>query len=102
MPVYEYSALDVKGKTITGIIDADGVSAARQKIRSAGNFPVNLKEVADVGSEKSERPLRTLTRLFSRTSPAEVALMTRQLATLIGAGFPLVSAFDALIEVIHF
>lgn len=96
MPVYDYTALDAKGKTVSGIIDADGATAARQKIRSTGNFPVNLREVKDGSPEKSEKRTFSLRSHFSRIRPAEVAIMTRQLSTLIGAGFPLVSAMDAL------
>jgi general secretion pathway protein F len=96
MPVYDYSALDAKGKTVTGIIDADGTVAARQKIRAAGHYPVKLKEVKDGATEKRERSSFSLSHHFTRISAAEVAIMTRQLATLIGAGFPLVSALEAL------
>jgi general secretion pathway protein F len=96
MPVYDYTALDSKGKTISGIIDADGAVAARQKIRAAGNFPVNLKEVQDDTTEKREQRKFGLSQYFNRVRPAEVATMTRQLSTLIGAGFPLVSAMDTL------
>ena len=96
MPVYDYSALDAKGKTVTGIIDADGTVAARQKIRADGHFPVKLKEVKDGATEKRERGAFSFSQYFSRIRPAEVAIMTRQLATLIGAGFPLVSALEAL------
>lgn len=96
MPVYDYSALDAKGKSVTGIIDAEGAVAARQKIRAAGHFPVKLKEVKDGATEKRERRAFSLSQYFSRIRPAEVAIMTRQLATLIGAGFPLVSALEAL------
>lgn len=97
MPVYDYTALDAKGKTITGIIDADGAAAARQKIRSSGRYPVNLREVKSAVLDKGGRPRFDFAQLFIRISPAEVAIMTRQLATLIGAGFPLVSALDSLI-----
>lgn len=96
MPVYDYSALDAKGKTVTGIIDADGTVAARQKIRSAGHYPVKLREVKDGATEKRERTSFSLSQYFTRIRPSEVAIMTRQLATLIGAGFPLVSALEAL------
>lgn len=96
MPVYDYTALDEKGKTISGIIDADGAAAARQKIRSSGHFPVNLKEVADGATEKLERKGFSFSHYFVRIRPAEVATMTRQLSTLIGAGFPLVSALETL------
>ena len=96
MPVFDYSALDADGKTVSGIIDADGAVAARQKIRSAGHYPVSLKEVKDGATEKSESRSLSASRYFSRIRPSEVSMMTRQLATLIGAGFPLVSALDAL------
>lgn len=96
MPVYDYSALDSKGKTVSGIIDADGAAAARQKIRAAGNYPVSVREVRDIAAEKSDRTTISLSNIFTRVRPAEVAIVTRQLATLIGAGFPLVSALEAL------
>ena len=96
MPVYDYTALDAKGKTVSGIIDADGAVAARQKIRTAGHFPVSLREVKDGTPDKSGKRGFSLKEHFSRIRPAEVAIMTRQLSTLIGAGFPLVSAMDAL------
>jgi general secretion pathway protein F len=97
MPVYDYTALDAKGKTVSGIIDADGAAAARQKIRSAGHYPVSLKEVREGVAEKSERFRFSLSQRLGRIRTAEVTLMTRQLATLIGAGFPLVSALDSVI-----
>ncbi len=96
MPVYEYTALDAKGKTKSGIIDAEGTSAARQKLRSTGFFPVSIKETQELLEKKARRGL-DLSRYFSRVKPAEIAMMTRQLATLISAGFPLVSALDALL-----
>lgn len=96
MPVYEYTALDAKGKTKSGIIDADGASAARQKLRSSGIFPVSISETQEIEEIKAPRTL-DLSRFFTRVKPAEIAMMTRQLATLISAGFPLVSALDALL-----
>lgn len=97
MPVYDYQALDSKGKNVTGIIDADGAQAARQKIRAMGSFPVTVKEVTEGGSsEKTRGP--SLQGLFSRVTPAHVSLWTRQLATLTGAGFPLVTALTTLVS----
>lgn len=96
MPVFEYTALDEKGKSTTGIIDAEGMRAARQKLRSSGKFPVALKETQEAVVKKQSRSF-SLSRRFSRIKPAETAIMTRQLSTLIGAGFPLVSALDALL-----
>ena len=97
MPVYEYQALDAKGKSASGIIDADGAQAARQKIRAMGSFPVSVKEVTE-GDGSKEAKGSTFSGLFSRVKPAQVSLWTRQLATLTGAGFPLVSALTTLVS----
>ena len=96
MPVFEYTALDNKGKSTSGIIDAEGAQAARQKLRTSGIFPVSIKETQEA-EVKKETGTFSLSSRFSRIKPVEVAMMTRQLATLIGAGFPLVSALDALV-----
>jgi general secretion pathway protein F len=96
MPVYEYTALDIKGKSVSGIIDAEGSVAARHKLRASGNFPVSITEVKDTPSKKTPSSLSQLS-LFNRIKPAEIAMLTRQLATLVGAGFPLVNAIDTLI-----
>ncbi len=96
MPVFEFTALDAKGKTTSGIIDADSAQAARQKLRSAGKFPVSIGEAQEVQTKKTRKGFSPAAWL-SRVKPSDVALTTRQLATLIGAGFPLVSALDALL-----
>ncbi|MBW1841841.1 MAG: hypothetical protein JRI75_08615 [Deltaproteobacteria bacterium] len=96
MPVYEYTAIDGKGKTTSGIIDAESAPAARQRIRDSGEFPVSIKETDDTPGRGKHKTF-SLGRLFTRVKPSEVSMMTRQLATLVGAGFPLVTAFDTLI-----
>ncbi len=96
MPVFEYTALDAKGKTTSGIIDADGARTARQKLRASGIFPVSIKESRET-PEKKTAPIGDLSRYLTRVKPVEIAMLTRQLATLISAGFPLVSALEALL-----
>ena len=96
MPVYEYNALDKKGKTVSGMMDAESATAARQKLRSQGIFPVNIKEAIDSAPLKKYR-FFSLTGALIRVRASEIALTTRQLTTLVGAGFPLVSALDTLI-----
>jgi general secretion pathway protein F len=98
MPVYEYTALDAKGKMTSGIVDADGARAARQKLRASGIFPVDVKETQEKETtEIKETRVSNLTQYLRRVKPAEIAIITRQLSTLISAGFPLVSAIDALV-----
>ncbi len=96
MPVFEYTALDDRGKSTSGIIDAEGAQVARQKLRTSGIFPVSIKETQEA-EPKKELGTFSLSSRLSRVKPVEVAMMTRQLATLISAGFPLVSALDALV-----
>jgi hypothetical protein len=72
MPVYEYTALDAKGKAKSGIIDAEGASAARQKLRSSGIFPVSISETQEVVEERAPQAL-DLSRFFTRIKPAEIA-----------------------------
>lgn len=96
MPVFEYTALNEKGKNISGIIDCDSASAARQKLRGNKIYPISVKEVSDPTHKKDKGKLSYFTP-FSRIKPNEISMMTRQLATLLGAGFPLVKAMDTLI-----
>lgn len=96
MPVYEYTALNSKGKNISGVIDAESIQIVRQKLRVSQIFPISIKEVYETGAKKESSPL-AFKRLFVRISLSDVSMMTRQLATLVGAGFPLVSAIDTLI-----
>ncbi len=97
MPIYEYSALNIKGKTVNDIIDAESIGAARQKLRAANIYPTSIKEVYDTASAKKDE-IPYLSRLFSqKVKQPEIAMMTRQLATLLAAGFPLVSAIYTLI-----
>lgn len=96
MPVYEYSALNAKGKNVSGIIDAESAVAARQKLRASKVFPVSVKETHKSASEKSSL-LSWVSRSFARVTPSEVSIMTRQLSTLVGAGFPLVMAMDTML-----
>ena len=99
MPVYEYTAFDTSGKSLNGIIDADSAVAARQKLRGSGMFPVEVKETASVSQPKGlpSGPV-SVSGLFKRVKPGEVAVMTRQLSILLAAGVPLVGGLEALVS----
>ena len=93
MPVFEYQALSSSGKAIRGIIDAESMHTARTKLRSQGVYPTEIREETAAAAHPE-----TSFRLFSRVPPKELAWGFRQLATLVGAGIPLVSSFSALID----
>ena len=97
MPVYEYTALDGSGKNVSGIIDADSPVAARQRLRGKGVFPVEVKETTS--KPKDLRPGSvSVSALLKRVKPGEVSIATRQLATLLGAGVPLVASLEGLVS----
>jgi general secretion pathway protein F len=97
MPVFEYVAIDRAGKSRKGIIDADSARAARQKLRSDGIYPTRLEETH--ADEISETPSRLQLKLpLQRVRRAELVSTTRQLATLLSAGLPLVSALSGVLE----
>lgn len=96
MPIYEYKAFDQKGKSRKGIIEADNEAGARNKLRAAGKYPVNLKENLS-HSTKAGRTALGSSVVFERVKSAEIHIFTRQLATLLGAGIPLVSALSSLL-----
>jgi general secretion pathway protein F len=96
MPVYEFSALTSAGKKTKGIIEADSLTAARQKIRGQGQYPVEIKETT-TRAISTRMPLLSM-QLGQTVKQQEIHVATRQLATLIGAGIPLVPALNGLIE----
>jgi general secretion pathway protein F len=95
VPVYEYRALNASGRTVKGIVDADSSRAARLKLRRNGVYPIDLREEAAAQGEK--RDLDVL-RFLRRVKLQEVAIMVRQLSTLLSAGLPLVESLTAVIE----
>ena len=96
MPVYEYIALDSGGRKRKGIVDAGSIAAANQKLRESEIYPEEIAETADRKREESAARGGTI-RLFRKAGLRELASMTRQLATLIGAGLPLVPSLSALV-----
>jgi general secretion pathway protein F len=95
MPVYAYTALDAGGRTKEGGIEAGSVTAARQKLRDDGIFPVEIAESSESRNNHTEAG-KGGGGLFKRVGLQELSVMTRQLATLIGAGLPLVPSLSAL------
>ncbi len=99
MPIFEYTAINKSGKNSKGTIDAENARAARQKLRSTGVYPTDIKESLKAISENS----RDVKSLFqsNRVQLADLAIATRQLATLAGAGIPVVDALSALADQIE-
>jgi general secretion pathway protein F len=81
---FEYTALDPAGKERKGILEGDTPRHIRQLLREQQLLPVTVSEVA----QKEAKRQRSFS-LMRRVSSADLALFTRQLATLVRAGLPL-------------
>ena len=90
MPAFSYQALDRLGKTQRGVLQGDNARAVRASLRERGLNPL---DVAPADAERHEGAL-----LRRGLSSAQLALLTRQLATLLKAGLPIDEALDALAE----
>jgi type IV pilus assembly protein PilC len=114
MPKFNYVAMDTKGKEITGVLESDNTTSAIGRIREMGYFPTNVTEV---GREKKKAagkaapvaagaPAKATGKKLggfeirlpggSRVSSKVLTAFTRQLATLIDAGLPLLRGLDVL------
>ena len=91
MGAYEFVALDNGGKESRGLIEGDTAKHVRQQLRERSLLPVKVTEVA----EKESRKKRSFT-LRRGLSAGELALLTRQLATLTKSGLPLEEALLAV------
>ncbi|GMV12724.1 MAG: type II secretion system inner membrane protein GspF [Polyangiaceae bacterium] len=97
MAVFEYRGIQIEsGKAVKGYRDADNAKALRALLRKDGI----LLTLANEEGEKQKKSKREidLFAIFRRVSSADVAVMTRQLATLVRAGVPLVDSISALTE----
>ena len=92
MPIYEYKGLSSSGKQTKGVIEAESMRTARLKLKQKGIFATTIEE----SEEKSKSSGIKINR--SRVSTSQLAIATRQLATLIGASMPVVEALKALSE----
>lgn len=98
MPVYAYKGLNNAGRAVSGIVDADNPKGARFKLRRDGIFPTDVVEQEREAQKGKAAAGFTIGQLFERITPQDLALLTRQLATLVGAGLPLVDCLSALID----
>jgi general secretion pathway protein F len=90
MPAFKYSALDSRGKTATGVLEGTSPRQVRQQLRKRGLVPTVIHEVVhDKVRDVSGTRIR-------RVGVTDLAMITRQLATLIRSGLPLEEALFAV------
>jgi len=95
MGLYDYKALSLQGKPQKGIVEAENAKVARQKLKKQGLMVTEIfeKTVARQAQQSGGIPF-----FGGRASVKDIAMVTRQLASLIKANIPLVEALSALVE----
>lgn len=105
MPKFKYVALDSKGKETQGEVESDSQTAALSKIREKGFFPTNVVEIDARAQKKKQSSVAPaagmkmelrLPSFLSRVKPKQLTGFTRQLATLVNAGLPLLRGLQVL------
>jgi general secretion pathway protein F len=95
MAAFEYQALDTKGKQHKGVLEADSSRQIRQQLRDKGWMPLSVNSVSE---KQSKAGLFSFLSRGPSLSTADLALITRQLATLIAAGLPIDESLKAVSE----
>lgn len=97
MSIYAYPGLTAQGKAVSGVIDADSPKGARLSLRRDGIFPTGVDE-DQIAASSGTTETASFTEIAGRISAQDLAVLTRQLATLVRAGLPLIECLGAIIE----
>ena len=93
MGAFEYTAVDPSGKEKKGVIEGDTQRRVSQALRERDLLPLTINEIAE--KETSKKQLFPGRRALS---PNDLAIITRQIATLVHSGIPLEEALTAVGE----
>lgn len=98
MPKFAYKATNKEGKDLFGIIEAESQALAIQDVRNLGLYPTNIREARKSDERRARREKGGISELyFGGVKWKQVVVMTRQLATLIDAGLPLLRSMNILV-----
>ncbi|MEI6898020.1 MAG: type II secretion system inner membrane protein GspF [Psychromonas sp.] len=92
MAVFAYKAIDSNGKQKKGTLESDSARLLRQQLRAMGLTPIEVELVADKATKSGSSLLR------SKIKTSELALITRQLSTLVAASIPIEECLSAVAE----
>ncbi len=96
MAIFAYRGVDAAGKKVSGVRDAENAKALRLVLRKDGVLVTEVLEESQA-RQKSAREV-DFKKMLRRVSTLDIAVATRQLATLLKSGIPLVEALTALID----
>ncbi len=96
MPGYQYTAYDIDGREQRGVLESDSPRLARAQLREQGLFPLDVTLIEAANDPNAGASLFGRGRM--RLGTEELARITRQLSTLLGAGLTIEQTLNALIE----
>ncbi len=94
MAAFRFAAADASGKEQSGVLEADSARVARQLLRGRGLIPLTVEPVYDEAASVTG----VSRRLGRRLGQTELAVITRQLASLMGAQLPVADALTVMVE----
>ncbi|MFT6086935.1 MAG: general secretion pathway protein F [Glaciecola sp.] len=94
MAAFAYKAMDANGKSKNGVLEGDNARQIRQQIREQGLIPLEVEQVA----EQEKKNQASFSLFKAKISAGELALLTRQMATLIESALPIEEALLAVAE----
>ncbi|WP_234494732.1 type II secretion system inner membrane protein GspF [Vibrio maritimus] len=98
MAAFEYKALNAKGKQVKGLIEGDNARQARQRLKEQGLMPVDIVEAKGKAQSGSSGNTNAKPMFKRGLSTPDLALITRQLSTLVQSGMPLEECLKAVSE----
>lgn len=94
MAAFSYKAMDKAGRNKSGVLEGDNAKQIRAQIREKGLIPLEVEQVA----EKAQKSAKGFQLFSPKISASDLALLTRQLATLVESSLPLEESLLAVAE----
>jgi general secretion pathway protein F len=98
VPIFAFKGVNPAGKSTSGLLDAETAKGARSKLRRDGIYLTDLVEQRGVTTVQAATGRSFRLPTFQRIPALDLALATRQAATLVSAGIPLIEGLGALAE----
>lgn len=94
MPVFTYKGVTANGRKVAGVLDAESLKAVKARLKKEGIIVLDISEASPGRAERG----REISFGMARVGVRRLADATRQLATLLSSGLPLMDAIGVLVE----
>ncbi len=99
MPTFNFTVKDASGNAQEGTVEAKNIEEAKMRLRQSGYTPVSVTPVGGAKKKKSVLDMNLSLKMptfLSRVKPKDLTVLTRQLATLVESGLPLLRGLRIL------